>query len=273
MGTLVRSSQAATKKVCGSHSTGYVQLPVAVKRKSLVPVVVAVPSFRNPFLSIASTGHMLSTMSMKGVAVTSHRLSHTDVSFPKYDASERSKAVADPTKPARDTEDSRRATAQGLLFGVSGAVYLYMATKLVQALVIYKSMPADQLAMANTEIDLNEIPEGQSKTYSWRGKPLFVTHRTQDDIEKAKDVNINELRDPETDDARVKKDEWLITIGVCPHLGCVPLAGKGEYGGYYCPCHGSTFDTSGRIRFGPAPNNLEVPPYIITESNRLIVGD
>ncbi|VDN24963.1 unnamed protein product [Gongylonema pulchrum] len=239
----------------------------------------------------------------KGIfAATPCRFAHTDVTFPKYDESERSSAAVDPTKPARETEDYRRATSQGIMFGVSGAAYLYMATKLVQTLVIFKSMPADQLAMANTEIDLNEIPEGQTlvifksmpadqlamanteidlneipegqcKTYTWRGKPLFVAHRTQEDIEKAKDVKLSDLRDPETDEQRVKKEEWLITIGVCPHLGCVPLAGKGEFGGYYCPCHGSTFDTSGRIRFGPAPNNLEVPPYVITEANRLIVGD
>ncbi|VDN02213.1 unnamed protein product [Thelazia callipaeda] len=269
MGTLVRTSQAATKNVCGYKPAGYIQIPAPSKRHIKVPVVMSSGFDRDR----TSSGLMLSTMSIKPILVTSRRLSHTDITFPKYDSKERSKATVDSTKAARETEDYRRATAQGLLFGVSGAAYLFMATKFVQSLTTFKSMPADQLAMANTEIDLTEIPEGQCKTYTWRGKPLFVSHRTQEDIQKAKDTKLSELRDPQTDDARVKKDEWLVLIGVCPHLGCVPLAGKGDYGGYYCPCHGSTFDTSGRIRFGPAPNNLEVPPYQITDSNKLIVGD
>ncbi|KAL4002578.1 ubiquinol-cytochrome c reductase iron-sulfur subunit [Acanthocheilonema viteae] len=272
MTTLVRTHQAALKRVCGNQPIGCLQISVPTKSKNdTVPVIVS--SNRNSELDAPSSGHMLSTISVKRIVATSRRLIHTDVTFPKYHDNERSKAAIDSTKAARDTEDYRRVTAQGLLFGVNGAVYLYMATKFVQSLVIYKSMPADQLAMANTEIDLNEIPEGQCKTYTWRGKPLFVAHRTQDDIGKAKNVNLNELRDPQTDDERVKKDEWLVTIGVCPHLGCVPLAGKGDFGGYYCPCHGSTFDTSGRIRLGPAPTNLEVPPYQITDDNKLIVGD
>ncbi|VDK73216.1 unnamed protein product [Litomosoides sigmodontis] len=271
MTTLVRTHQAALKKVCGSQSFGCLQISVPTKgRDGSVPVVIS--TSRNLGLDTPSSGYMLSTMSVKRIVAASRRLIHTDITFPKYH-DERSKAASDSTKPSRDTEDYRRATAQGLLFGVNGAVYLYMATKFVQSLATYKSMPADQLAMANTEIDLSEIPEGQCKTYTWRGKPLLVAHRSEDDIEKAKSVNISELRDPQTDDQRVKKDEWLITIGVCPHLGCVPLAGKGEYGGYYCPCHGSTFDTSGRIRFGPAPSNLEVPPYQFTDDNKLIVGD
>ncbi|KAM3723693.1 Cytochrome b-c1 complex subunit Rieske [Dirofilaria immitis] len=269
MATLVRSHQVALKRVCGGQANGCLQIPVPTKNKSdTVPVVL---SNRNSRLSISVSSYMLSAISVKPIVVASHHSIHTDISFPKYGKSERSKAANDSTKSARDTEDYRRATAQGLLFGVNGAVYLYMATKFVQSLVTYKSMPADQLAMANTEIDLNEIPEGQCKTYTWRGKPLFVAHRTQDDIGRAKNVNLSELRDPQTDDERVKKDEWLVTIGVCPHLGCVPIAGKGDFGGYYCPCHGSTFDTSGRIRLGPAPNNLEVPPYQITDNNKLIL--
>ncbi|EFO18548.1 ubiquinol-cytochrome c reductase [Loa loa] len=272
MATLVRSHQAALKRVCGGQPVGYLQIPIPIKNKGVaVPVVISFN--RNSWLNTPSSDHMLSTVSVKRIITIPRRLIHTDVTFPKYRDGERTNAASDSTKAARDTEDLRRATAQGLLFGVNGAVYLYMATKFVQSLVTYKSMPADQLAMANTEIDLDEIPEGQCKTYTWRGKPLFVAHRTQDDIEKAKSVNLSELRDPQTDDERVKKDEWLVTIGVCPHLGCVPLAGKGDFGGYYCPCHGSTFDTSGRIRLGPAPNNLEVPPYQITDNNKLIVGD
>ena len=131
-----------------------------------------------------------------------------------------------------------------------------------------KSMsPAeDTIALGTTEVDVSTIEEGQSVTVKWRGKPVFIRKRTKDEIDAAKRVNIAELKDPEEDVDRVKKDEWLVLVGVCTHLGCVPLGqkltdSKGEYNGWYCPCHGSHYDTSGRIRKGPAPENLAVPPY------------
>ena len=131
-----------------------------------------------------------------------------------------------------------------------------------------KSMsPAeDTLAAGSTEVDISMIEEGQSVTIKWRGKPVFIKKRTKEEIEAAKMVQASDLRDPQDDADRVQKEEWLVLVGVCTHLGCVPLGQKlsdmkGDYDGWYCPCHGSHYDTSGRIRKGPAPTNLDVPPY------------
>ena len=142
-----------------------------------------------------------------------------------------------------------------------------------------KSMnPAeDTLALGTTEVDISEIEEGQSITVKWRGKPVFIRKRTETEIEEAKAVNILDLKDPEQDVDRVKKEEWLVLVGVCTHLGCVPLGQKltdtkGEYNGWYCPCHGSHYDTSGRIRKGPAPENLPVPPYSFLNDTTIKIG-
>ena len=142
-----------------------------------------------------------------------------------------------------------------------------------------KSMsPAeDTLALGTTEVDVSSIEEGQSVTVKWRGKPVFIRKRTKDEIDEAKTVNLEDLKDPEKDINRVKKDEWLVLVGVCTHLGCVPLGqkltdSKGEYNGWYCPCHGSHYDTSGRIRKGPAPENLAVPPYSFLNDTTIKIG-
>ncbi len=134
------------------------------------------------------------------------------------------------------------------------------------------SASADVLALAKVEVDLSAIPEGKSVTIKWRGKPLFVRHRSPSEIEEVRAVDVNALRDIEADDIRVKDPKWLVVIGVCTHLGCVPIANAGDYGGYYCPCHGSHYDASGRIRRGPAPLNLEVPEYTFTDESTLVVG-
>lgn len=134
------------------------------------------------------------------------------------------------------------------------------------------SASADVLALAKIEIKLGDIPEGKSVTFKWRGKPLFIRHRTADEIATEQSVSTSTLRDPETDGDRVQRAPWLVVIGVCTHLGCVPIANSGDFGGYYCPCHGSHYDASGRIRKGPAPLNLEVPHYEFPDDNTLIVG-
>jgi len=136
---------------------------------------------------------------------------------------------------------------------------------------------ADTLAMSTTEVDISSVAEGQAITVTWRGKPVFIRHRTPAEIEAARAVNVAELRDPETDEARVQKPEWLILIGICTHLGCVPLGQKpadpkGEFGGWFCPCHGSQYDTSGRIRKGPAPLNLAVPTYTYFTDTSIRIG-
>ena len=142
-----------------------------------------------------------------------------------------------------------------------------------------KSMnPAeDTLALGTTEVDISNINEGQSITVKWRGKPVFIRKRTQTEINEANSVDIASLKDPINDLERVQKPEWLVLIGVCTHLGCVPLGQKssdtkGEYNGWFCPCHGSHYDTSGRIRKGPAPDNLSVPPYKFISDTKILIG-
>ncbi|KAJ1966880.1 ubiquinol--cytochrome-c reductase catalytic subunit rip1, partial [Dimargaris verticillata] len=133
------------------------------------------------------------------------------------------------------------------------------------------SASADVLALAKVEVDLNAIPEGKNVIIKWRGKPVFVRHRTPEEIEEANQIDISSLRDPQTDADRVKQPEWLVMLGICTHLGCVPVGESGDFGGWYCPCHGSHYDISGRIRKGPAPLNLEVPNYEIN-GDSLIIG-
>ena len=127
-------------------------------------------------------------------------------------------------------------------------------------------------ALASTEVDVSNVEKGQSITVLWRGIPVFIRRRTDEEIAEARDVNLEELKHPEKDEDRAKDPEWLVMLGVCTHLGCVPLGDKGEYGGWFCPCHGSHYDTSGRIRKGPAPTNMEVPKYEFVNSNTIKIG-
>lgn len=136
---------------------------------------------------------------------------------------------------------------------------------------------ADALALASTGVDISAIEEGQSITVVWRGQPVFIRHRTAAEISEAEAVDMDSLPDPESDEARVQKPEWLVMVGVCTHLGCIPLGQKpsdpkGEFGGWFCPCHGSHYDTSGRIRKGPAPTNLPVPPYEFVDDSTIKIG-
>ncbi len=131
---------------------------------------------------------------------------------------------------------------------------------------------ADVLALSTIEVDLAPLQPGQSISVLWRGKPLFLRFRTEEEITKARDVDINSLKDPQIDADRVQNAKYLVMVGVCTHLGCVPLGQQGEYGGWFCPCHGSHYDTSGRIRKGPAPSNLEVPPYVYLDDTTIKIG-
>tara|TARA_B100001057_G_scaffold391174_1_gene399306 strand:- start:209 stop:721 length:513 start_codon:yes stop_codon:yes gene_type:complete len=127
-------------------------------------------------------------------------------------------------------------------------------------------------ALATTEVDVTSVKPGQSITVLWRGKPVFIKRRTENEISEAKSVSLTELKHPEKDEDRASNPEWLVMLGVCTHLGCVPLADKGDYKGWFCPCHGSHYDTSGRIRKGPAPTNLEIPKYEFVNSNTIKIG-
>jgi len=147
----------------------------------------------------------------------------------------------------------------------------------VLSLVNTMNPAKDVLALSTTEVDLSSLEEGQSLTVMWRGKPIFIRYRTTDEIDEAKAVSVNELKHMASDESRVKNPKWLVVIGVCTHLGCVPLGqkigdNKGEYDGWFCPCHGSHYDTSGRIRKGPAPLNLEIPPYEFVSEDIIRIG-
>ena len=135
----------------------------------------------------------------------------------------------------------------------------------------------DVLALSSTEVDISHVEVGQAITVKWRGKPVFIRHRTPEEIKAAESVDISTLRDPQTDQQRVEKPDWLIVVGVCTHLGCVPQGQKpgeprGQFGGWFCPCHGSEYDTSGRIRRGPAPLNLAVPQYTFESDTLVKIG-
>jgi ubiquinol-cytochrome c reductase iron-sulfur subunit len=129
-------------------------------------------------------------------------------------------------------------------------------------------------ALASTEVDVSQVEPGKSITVLWRGKPVFLKRRTPEEIQEARAVELDELPDPQRDEDRVKegKDEWLVMVGVCTHLGCVPLSDKGDFNGWFCPCHGSHYDVSGRIRKGPAPKNMEIPKYEFVDTNTIKIG-
>jgi len=158
------------------------------------------------------------------------------------------------------------------LVGTMGALTAAGAKATIQDFLVNMSASADILAMAKVEVDLNSIPEGKNVIIKWRGKPVFIRHRTADEIKEAENVKVETLRDPQSDAERVKKPEWLVMVGVCTHLGCVPIGEAGDYGGWFCPCHGSHYDISGRVRKGPAPLNLEIPAYDFPEDMSLVIG-
>ena len=177
------------------------------------------------------------------------------------------------SNPINEKDDSKRDFLVVSTYALAGVG----AASFVWPLIDQMNPAADTLALASTEIDLSSLEEGQSITVKWRGKPVFVRHRTPDEIKQAKEVLIDDMRDPQTDADRVANEKYIVLVGVCTHLGCVPLGQKtgdikGQYGGWFCPCHGSHYDTSGRIRKGPAPLNMEVPKYEFVNSNTIKIG-
>ena len=174
-----------------------------------------------------------------------------------------------PTSVDEEKRDFLFITTTGLAIAGGGA----FAWSLIDTMNPSK----DVLALSTTEVDLSPLEEGQSLTVMWRGKPIFIRHRSKSEINSANNVSVEDLPHRESDESRVKKQKWLVVVGVCSHLGCVPLGqkigdSKGEYGGWFCPCHGSHYDTSGRIRKGPAPTNMEVPKYEFLNSDTIKIG-
>lgn len=184
--------------------------------------------------------------------------------------------MADTSTPAPGLPPEGESRRDFLVYAAS-AVGVTGAALAVWPLIHSMNPAADTLALSSTEVDLSSIAVGQAITVTWRGKPVFIRHRTPAEIDAARKVDLAELRDPQADDKRVKKPEWLILVGICTHLGCIPMGQKpsdpkGEYGGWFCPCHGSVYDTSGRIRKGPAPLNLAVPTYTFLTDTSVRIG-
>ncbi|KAF5102540.1 hypothetical protein DV451_001833 [Geotrichum candidum] len=172
-------------------------------------------------------------------------------------------------KSDRNTDGNRAAAY--FVVGTLGMVSAAAAKATVQDFLSSMSASADVLALAKVEVNLAAVPEGKNIIVKWRGKPVFIRHRTAHEIAEARAVPISALRDPETDEQRVKDPAWLIMLGICTHLGCVPIGEAGDYNGWFCPCHGSHYDISGRIRKGPAPLNLEIPEYELNDGE-LVIG-
>ncbi|MEO0670971.1 MAG: ubiquinol-cytochrome c reductase iron-sulfur subunit [Pseudomonadota bacterium] len=175
-----------------------------------------------------------------------------------------------------DTSDTTRRD----FLTMAGPVFLGIGTLATLWPFVDQMNPdATAVALASTEVDLSPIETGQAITVMWRGKPVFVRNRTEEEVQQARDTDVSDLPDPATDASRVKEEHsnWLVMVGICTHLGCIPKGQKlgdvkGEFGGWFCPCHGSHYDTSGRIRKGPAPTNLAVPDYEFLADDRIKIG-
>jgi ubiquinol-cytochrome c reductase iron-sulfur subunit len=185
-----------------------------------------------------------------------------------------------------DVEDKAHPSRRDFLYIATGAMAAVGAAAVAWPLIDQMNPDAAALALASIEVDVSALEPGMSLTVKWRGKPVFIRNRTEKEIDEAKSVPVSELPDqnarnpnlaanaPATDENRAAagKEAWLIQIGICTHLGCVPLGQQGVYGGYFCPCHGSVYDTAGRIRSGPAPENLHIPVYSFVTDTRLKIG-
>ena len=190
--------------------------------------------------------------------------------------------MADHAQSAQGAGGTRRdflylMSASAAAFGTAAAVWPFISSM---------NPSGDVLALSSIEVDISGVQLGQAITVKWRGKPVFVRHRTPEEIAAAKKAdpevdpanpktilaNPAGLRDPQTDASRVQKPEWLILVGVCTHLGCIPLGQQGEFGGWFCPCHGSQYDTAGRIRKGPAPENMAVPVFKFISDTKILIG-
>ena len=209
-------------------------------------------------------------------------VSGTNISFSKRTFSTSSRALQTPDFSNYRVKNPEASKAFSyFMVGAFGAVSAASARSTVTNFLSTMSASSDVLALAKVEVDMSNIPLGKNAIIKWRGKPVFVRHRTQQEIDDANNVDVSSLRDPEADSDRAKRAEWLVMVGVCTHLGCVPIGEAGEYDGWFCPCHGSHYDISGRIRKGPgtlhwfclltlAPLNLEIPQYDFNDSENKV---
>lgn len=171
-------------------------------------------------------------------------------------------------------QDGPNPGRRDFLYVAAGAVGVVGVAGAAWPLINQLNPDASVLALASIEFDISNIAEGESVTIKWRGLPVFIRHRTQVEIDAAKAVPMSDLKDPETDEQRTREghEQWLIMIANCTHLGCIPVGEAGEFGGWFCPCHGSDYDTAGRIRRGPAPKNLVLPPYEFVTDTLVQIG-
>ena len=193
-----------------------------------------------------------------------------------------------PFDPVADGEEPTR---RDVLLIATGGFAAVGAAAAVWPLLDQMNPDASALSMANTEVDIAPIEPGQAITVMWRGKPIFIRHRTENEIAEAKDTPLDKLIDPLARNANLPEDApaddanraaperepWRVMIGICTHLGCIPKGQavgdyKGEFGGWFCPCHGSQYDTAGRVRIGPAPQNLAIPPYAFESDTKIKIG-
>ncbi|AVT75314.1 Ubiquinol-cytochrome c reductase iron-sulfur subunit [Rhodopseudomonas palustris] len=173
------------------------------------------------------------------------------------------------------TEASAEPTRRDFLYIATGAVAAVGAAAAVWPFISQMNPDASTIAAgAPIEVDLTPIAEGQDIKVFWRGQPIYIMNRTKKQVEEARNTPLSDLKDPQTDQARTKEghENWLVVVGICTHLGCIPIAHEGKYDGFFCPCHGSQYDSSGRIRQGPAPLNLPIPPYQFVSDTKVQIG-
>ncbi|MBC8130613.1 MAG: ubiquinol-cytochrome c reductase iron-sulfur subunit [Rhizobiaceae bacterium] len=181
---------------------------------------------------------------------------------------------------------SAEPTRRDFLYIATGAVGAVGAALAVWPFIDQMNPDAGTLALAEVEVDVSQVAEGQSITAKWQGKPVFIRQRTAAEIEEGKSVSLDELKDPIARNANLAadaeatdanraaegKEAWLLMVGVCTHLGCIPVGQAGDYDGWFCPCHGSHYDTAGRVRLGPAPQNLAIPPFAFISDTTVRIG-
>jgi len=195
------------------------------------------------------------------------RAAHTDLPPPNFDEVRYSSNL-DPTTQANDV--GKKVLNYAAISTCVGSI-MVIFKGIGRGTVQYFAPNKNVMEAAAIEVELDKVPEGKSLLVTWRGKPIFIRHRTEEEMNEQVAFDTSGLRDPVPDLDRFCDMKWQVLIGICTHLGCVPIEGKGNYGGYYCPCHGSHYDIAGRIRQGPAPLNLEVPPYKVS-GDVLIIG-
>ena len=185
-----------------------------------------------------------------------------------------------------DTAERQEPTRRDFLYVATGAVGAVGVALTAWPFIDQMNPSAAALALASIEVDLTSVEPGMSLTVKWRGKPVFIRNRTDEEVAAAKAVPLSELPDRSARNDNISdgataedlnraaegRENWLVMIGVCTHLGCVPLGQSGEFGGWFCPCHGSSYDTAGRIRIGPAPENLRVPKFEFTSDTTIRIG-